>query len=74
MRKRAKTHVNQYADFCRQNIANVDNFVNLARYNPDDPYELKIVDYGKSVNNKEYYALRLQTYYLKIIISNFTYT
>ena len=32
---------------CRKNITNIDNFVYLARYNPNDPYDLKIVEYGK---------------------------
>jgi hypothetical protein len=57
VRKRAETHVDQYIELCRQNITNVDNFVYLARYNPDDPYDLKIVEYGKIVNDKEYYTL-----------------
>ena len=39
----------------------------MARYNPDDPYDLKIVEYGKikSDNLKEYYTLR---FYLIIIV------
>tara|TARA_B110000503_G_C7014084_1_gene356962 strand:- start:320 stop:532 length:213 start_codon:yes stop_codon:yes gene_type:complete len=34
----------------------------LARYNPDDPYDLKIVEYGKikQDNLKEYYTLRFK--------------
>ena len=41
-------------------MTNVDNFVYLARYNSDDPYDLKIEDYKNinEVNRKEYYTLR----------------
>lgn len=53
--------MDQYIELCRQNITNVDNFVYLARYNPDDPYDLKIVEYSKIKQDslKEYYTLRL---------------
>jgi hypothetical protein len=32
----------------------------LARYNPDDPYDLKIIEYGKIEKDKikEYFTLR----------------
>ena len=38
----------------------MDNYVYLARYNADDPYDLKIVDYMqiKQDGLKEYYTLR----------------
>jgi len=44
----------------------VDNFVYLARYNPEDPYDLKIVEYGKIKEDdlKEYYTLRFKLYIL----------
>ena len=59
--------MDQYIELCRQNITNVDNFVYLARYNSDDPYDLKIVEYSKIKQDslKEYYTLRYNSYAAK---------
>jgi len=65
--KRSNTDVDRYIANQKTNSSDQENFIYVAQFDKEDPYDLKLIEYNriKQIELKEYYTLRYSSYAAK---------